>query len=86
MLDSKLLRENPKKVMSALKNRQFDTSLIDKVAVIDKKWREAVFKAETLKKQRNENSKEVGKLKKEGKAADDLLDVITTMERDHWGE
>jgi len=78
MLDSKLLRENPKKVMSALKNRQFDTSLIDKVAVIDKKWREAVreavFKAETLKKQRNENSKEVGKLKKEGKAADDLLE------------
>ena len=74
MLDPKLLRSDPQKIVDALKTRQGDISLVEKFSVTDKKWRELTFKIETLKKDRNENSKKVGQCKKEGKNSDILLE------------
>jgi len=74
MLDAKLIRTNPDKVTEALKSRGADLSLVEKFLKIDEKWRSLTFRVEELNKQRNENSEEVGKLKKAGQPADKLME------------
>jgi seryl-tRNA synthetase len=74
MLDSKLIRSNPDKVKEALKSRGYDLTLVDKFQKIDEKWRKLTHQADELKKKRNENSEEIGKLKKSGKSADKLME------------
>ncbi|MFH1710249.1 MAG: serine--tRNA ligase [bacterium] len=63
MLDAKLLREAPDKVKQALKNRGYDTSLVDKFSKVDEIWRKATFDIDKLKAERNAKSQEIPKLK-----------------------
>ena len=73
MLDIKLLRENPEKIIEGLKKRNYKVDLIEKLAVLDKEWREATFAIETLQKERNANSQLVAQKKKNGENTDELI-------------
>ena len=73
MLDPKMLRNNPQQVVNGLKKRHADTSLVEKFISTDEKWRTLTFKVEDLKKQRNVNSEEIGKRKKAGEEAKELV-------------
>ena len=78
MLDIKYIREFPEKVKQgiAAKNEMGD---VDAVLQLDEERRTLIFKVEELKKQRNENSKQVSLLKKEGKDAAHLIESTKTI-------
>jgi len=66
MLDIKILRSNPEKVIEAMKNRGASIDLTEFLA-LDKNRRETLVEVEQLKNKQNNVSKEIPKLKKEGK-------------------
>ena len=75
MIDIKRLRQDPEAVRSALR-RRLDPSvdgLLTQLAELDRRRREALVQAETLKASRNAASEEVARRKKAGQPADDLL-------------
>ncbi|ODN31262.1 serine--tRNA ligase [Fervidobacterium thailandense] len=67
MIDLKLLRKNPEIFYDAMRKRNYDTELIDKIVSLNKEWREYVTIVNNLKAKRNELSKMVAKLKAEGR-------------------
>jgi len=69
MLDTKLIRENPKIVEDNLKKRgnEEKIKLLNDLINDDKKYREILQEVENLKHKRNVLSKEIAELKKEGK-------------------
>ena len=75
MIDIKRLRQDPEAVRSALR-RRLDPSvdaMASELAELDRRRREALVAAETLKASRNAASEEVARRKKAGTPADDLL-------------
>ncbi|MDT8903522.1 serine--tRNA ligase [Anaeroselena agilis] len=72
MLDSKFVRENPDKVLAALKNRGLDLSL-DGFLALEKQRRELLVEVEALKSKRNSVSQEISRLKKSGAPAEGLI-------------
>ncbi len=68
MIDIKFLRENPDAVRENIKKKFQDAklSLVDEVLEIDKKRRETLQRAETLRAEKNRISKEIGALKAKG--------------------
>ncbi len=75
MLDIKLIRENPSKVMEGFKKRG---ETVDLVAImkLDEDRMSLLRRIEDLRSQRNRNSDEIGRLKREGKSADLLLEQM----------
>jgi len=63
MLDLNLIREQPDVVRKALEVRQVDTSPVDSVLEMDEKRRSLIVEAEALKAERNQVSKEIGRMK-----------------------
>lgn len=72
MLDIKFIRENPDKVVEALKNRGASVGL-DEFLGLDKQRRELLGEVETLKNKRNTVSQEISRMKKAGENADGLI-------------
>ena len=72
MVDIKILRENPELIRQTLQNRGLDFNL-DELIEIDKKRRVIIIEIDNLRKERNELSEQVGKLKKVKKNAEDLM-------------
>ena len=70
MLDIKIIRDDTEKVKEALKKRGYSVEIIDRILEEDKKWRELITKENELRFKRNEISKTIAKLKKEGKNED----------------
>ena len=72
MLDLKFIRENPELVKEAikLKNEQGD---VDRILKLDHERRQIIMRVETLKKERNDNSKLVAELKKKGEDANPVI-------------
>ncbi len=67
MLDIKLIRENPEKVKAAMKSRNKDMdALVDEVLTIDAERRKLTQISDSLKKEQNDASREIPKIKKEG--------------------
>ena len=73
MLEMRYIRENAEKVREYLKNRKSDFDL-DGLLKLDEERRNILQKVELLKKERNESSTLIGKYKKEGKDAAELMD------------
>ncbi len=69
MLDMKFVRENPEKVVAAMKTRNMDLDLSGFIA-LEKERREVLQEVESCKSRRNEVSKEISKMKREGTNAD----------------
>ncbi len=67
MIDIKILRNEPEKLIEALKRRKEDRIDIDGLLELDKKRREALFSVEQMKSRQNEVSKQIPAMKKEGK-------------------
>lgn len=72
MLDIKRIRSNSAEVVEALKKRHGQYP-IDKVLELDEKRRNLLVKVEEMKAEQNKASKEVPKLKKEGKDTTELF-------------
>ena len=72
MLDLKLIRSNPRLVKEALEKRGAGVGL-DRFLEIDKQWRTALASVESLKNSRNVVSQEIGRLKKAGQDAPELV-------------
>ena len=64
MIDIKLIRENPDVVKENIRKKFQDEKqvLVDEVAMLDKEFREAKTRADSLRGDRNRISKEIGKL------------------------
>ena len=75
MIDLKLLRENTDVVRKALEDRGAEADL-DGLLKLDQERRDLVFRADELKRKRNEVSQEIAKLKK---AAEDASAFIEEM-------
>ena len=66
MLDIELFRTNLEKVIESEKKRFKDPSNAEKVLEYDIKWREVLQRLQDLRKQRNDISAQIGKLRKKG--------------------
>ncbi len=80
MLDIKRIREQPDIVKQAMKDKgETDTEVVDKVLEYDEEWRQAVKRADDLRNESKQRSKQIGGLKKEGKheEAQKILDEVS---------
>lgn len=75
MLDMKIVRENTELIKESLKNRKSDYN-VDKLLEVDEKRRELLQKSEMLKKEKNEQSGLIGKYKREGIDASEILEKM----------
>lgn len=73
MLDIKKLRENTEEIIELLNRRGGDFTYLRDVVKWDEDRRALVGKVEEYKNYRNEKSKLIGELKREGKNADEIL-------------
>ncbi len=67
MIDIKILRNEPEKLIEALKRRKETRVDVDALLDLDKKRREIVFEVEQMKNKQNTISKQIPAMKKEGK-------------------
>ncbi|HYN20926.1 MAG TPA: serine--tRNA ligase, partial [Thermoanaerobaculia bacterium] len=79
MLARDLLRDEPERVRQALANRNADLSLLDSWLKLDAERRSELVEVEDLKRRRNEDSKEIGKLKQQGKDASEAIAEVGRM-------
>ncbi len=73
MLNIKLVRDNPELVSEALKKRGEDTSSLDKILDIENRRRDLLKDVEEMRQKRNSISQQIGRLKKEGQDASEIL-------------
>jgi seryl-tRNA synthetase len=73
MLDIRFVRENTDKIIDALKKRGQKNEIIDKFLAIEQERRDLLRIVEEQRQLRNRLSQEIGKLKKEGGNATDIL-------------
>jgi len=73
MLDVEFIRQNPDAVRDAVRNKGEDAD-VDAFIELDKKRRELMTRAETLRSRRNANSKRVAELKRSGGDVQNLVD------------
>ncbi len=78
MLDIKLLRDDPAAFDRALQRRGLEASS-SRLLAIDERRRKAQTELQTLQARRNEASKEIGKLKRDGGNADALMAEIAAI-------
>jgi seryl-tRNA synthetase len=72
MLDLKFVRQNPEIVRQALINKRVDVDL-DRILALDVERRQVLGEVEQLKAKRNDVSKQVGVLKKQGQDASTVI-------------
>lgn len=80
MLDLKFVRGNPQKVQEALASRGSNLSLAEFLQ-LDEQRREKLFVVEQMKNRRNVVSEEIGRLKKAGKDAPDMVVEMRDLSR-----
>lgn len=78
MLDIELFRKTPEIVRENMKKRKESDAIVDDIIRADAEWRQALHKAEELKRLRNIATKEVAMAKKSGK---DLPNKIAEMRK-----
>lgn len=72
MLDLRLIRNHPDVIRRALARRNEDFPL-DELLSADEEWRSHLARVEQLKAKRNEASEAIGRLKREGKDAEEAI-------------
>lgn len=78
MLDMKFVRENPEKVVAAMKSRNMDMNL-DEFLALEKERREILQQVEALKGERNSASQAISKMKKAGENADEQIVAMRNL-------
>jgi seryl-tRNA synthetase len=81
MLDLKRIRTNPEEIKKMMEGRgeDFDFKLIDDAVALDERRREILVQVEQLKNKRNNESSQVGKLKKEGKDVSGVMEDMKEL-------
>lgn len=81
MLDLRRIRNNPEEFKKVMEGRgeDFDSNLIDDVVALDERRREILVEVEQLKNKRNNESSQIGKLKKEGKDISGLMNDMKLL-------
>lgn len=77
MLDIKKIRDEHESLIQRLNTRGGDFSFVSEIVRLDSQKRDVLQNVETLKNFRNESSKKIGKMKREGKSTDDLMKQVT---------
>lgn len=78
MLDIKLMRKEPERVVQAVGRRGKEIDM-QPFLTADEKHREVIAQIEELQSQRNAKSKEVGQRKRNGESADDLMAEVSAI-------
>jgi seryl-tRNA synthetase len=74
MLDIRLVREDPDRVKASLARRGEDFApAVDELLALDEERRASVTEVNELKARRNDVSREIGQLKRQGESADELI-------------
>jgi seryl-tRNA synthetase len=73
MIDLRLIRTEPDVVRAALMRRGSGEDIVSRVLELDRERREAITHGDALRASRNEVSKRIGELKREGKDAASLI-------------
>lgn len=81
MLDISLFREKPEVIRKDLEKRGLSTSLVDKIARLDKEWRISLKKAEEDRHEKNVASREIAELKKNGKNASKQIEKMQALDK-----
>ncbi|NOX66856.1 MAG: serine--tRNA ligase [Chlorobi bacterium] len=81
MLDIKFIRENPKIVKQGILNKN-EKDTVDEILEADRERRKLLVTVEELKAKRNKVSQEVGRLKKAGENADDIVAEMKQVSED----
>src|SRR4051812_46358076 len=76
MLSRDLLRDEAERVRQALSSRNFDLSLLDRWQQLDAERRAGLVKVEEQKRQRNEASRDIGRVKQQGGNADEAIAAV----------
>jgi len=76
MLSRDLIRDEPDKVRQALAGRNVDLSLLDTWLRLDTERRTDLVEVEELKRQRNEASRAIGKVKQQGGDAEEAIAAV----------
>ena len=76
MLEMKVFRESPKKILDDLKKRNLSKNLASDVIDLDNQWRTLIEKGNRLRAKRNVISKSISELKKKGQ---DFSEVLKDM-------
>ncbi|PKM87728.1 MAG: serine--tRNA ligase, partial [Firmicutes bacterium HGW-Firmicutes-10] len=76
MLDIKLIRENPEEIIRRLQTRGADFSVIREIVKWDEERRLLLTEVEAKKNFRNETSKKIGLLKREGKDTTEIMQEV----------
>ena len=79
MLDIKKIETDINSVKGILKNRNFDTSVIDELVELNKIRKSLTTSSETKKSEINKLSKEIGELKKQKLDADHLMKQVAIL-------
>ncbi len=81
MLDLKRIRTNTEEIKKIMEGRgeDFDSNLIDNVIALDERRREILVQVEQLKNKRNNESSQIGKLKKEGKDVSGVMEDMKEL-------
>jgi seryl-tRNA synthetase len=86
MLDMKLIREEPERVRAGLEKRHMDSSVVDKVLVLDEERRQLIQDVEDKRAERNIVSKAIGRMQDQNEreakiaAMRDLGDQIAAID------
>ncbi|MFP4379042.1 MAG: serine--tRNA ligase [Candidatus Sumerlaeia bacterium] len=72
MLDIKLFRDELDRVKKGIEAKKGDVSLADKVVELDSRRRELTYETEQIKKERNDTSKQIGQVIKDGGDAEPM--------------
>lgn len=78
MLDLKFIRSSPDRVQEGL-NKRYKDITIEPVLKLDEKRRKLLSEVEKMKATQNQKSKEIPKLKKEGKDITDLMNELKEL-------
>ena len=80
MLDIKLIRETPDKIIQSLLKRGLDLkNEIDRIVVLDKKRRELIEASEKNKAEQNKTSKQIPQIKQEGGDTAPVIEHLNTL-------
>lgn len=82
MIDIKILRNEPEKLVEALKRRKDDKVDIDGLINLDKERRELLFEVEQMKSKQNAVSKQIPAYKKEGKDTTEIFEEMKKLSND----
>ena len=82
MLEMKVFRESPEKILDDLKKRNLSKNLASDVIDLDNQWRTLIEKGNRLRAKRNVISKSISELKKKGQDFSEVLKDMAKLKED----